>query len=184
MYPIVRFAKEYWVQRAAPRLNVGETHAVRLICWPWDIDLWMELNNGRTLTLMDIGRIGMFQRLGLIEAFRRKGWAGTVAGASVRYRRRVRMFDRVELRSRIVGWDERFTYAEHSIWRGEECCSHALIRMAVTAGRGIIPSAEVAGVLGFPEQSPPLPDWVSAWAAADALRPWPPMADGTHSLNR
>jgi acyl-CoA thioesterase FadM len=47
----------------------------------------MELNNGRTLTMMDLGRVVMFQRMGLTEVMRRKGWAGTIAGASIRYRR-------------------------------------------------------------------------------------------------
>jgi acyl-CoA thioesterase FadM len=177
MYPFVRLAKELAVHRSAPRLRVGETHVTQLICWPWDIDLWMELNNGRTLTIMDLGRVVLFRRMGVIGAMRAKRWAGTIAGASVRYRRRVRMFDRIEMRSRIVGWDARFTYAEQSLWRGGECCSHALLRMAITGGKGIVPSADLAAAMGLPAESPSLPPWVAAWAEADALRPWPPMQD-------
>jgi acyl-CoA thioesterase FadM len=177
MYPVVRLTKELWVHRNASALGLGETHVTQLICWPWDIDLWMELNNGRTLTIMDLGRVVLFKRMGVVGAMRRLGWAGTIAGASVRYRRRVRVFDRIEMRSRILGWDARFTYAEQSLWRGGECCSHALLRMAITAGKGIIPSAELAAAIGLPEESPPLPAWVQAWAVADAERPWPPMQD-------
>ena len=175
MYPIVRLVKELAVHRNAPPLKVGETHVTQLICWPWDIDLWMELNNGRTLTIMDLGRVVLFRRLGVIGAMRRKRWAGTIAGASVRYRRRVRMFDRIEMKSRIVGWDDRFTYAEQSLWKGPECCSHALLRMAITGSAGIVPSADLARELGLPESSPPLPGWVQAWSEAEARRPWPPM---------
>lgn len=175
MYPVVRLAKELAVHRSASPLKVGDTHVTRLICWPWDIDLWMELNNGRTLTIMDLGRVVLFRRLGVIGAMRRRRWAGTIAGASVRYRRRVRMFERIEMRSRIVGWDARFTYAEQSLWKGGECCSHALLRMAITGGKGIVPSADLARELGLPETSPPLPGWVRAWIDADAERPWPPM---------
>ena len=176
MYPVIRLVKELWVHRNAAPIGVGEQHVTNLICWPWDIDLWMELNNGRTLTIMDLGRVVMFRRMGVIGAMRRKRWAGTIAGASVRYRRRVRMFDRIEMRSRIVGWDARFTYAEQSLWRKGECCSHALLRMAITGGKGIIPSADLAAEMGLPAESPPLPDWVQAWSAADAQRPWPPMS--------
>jgi acyl-CoA thioesterase FadM len=177
MYPFVRLAKELGVHRHAPPLGVGETHVTQLICWPWDIDLWMELNNGRTLTIMDLGRVVLFRRLGVIGAMRARRWAGVIAGASVRYRRRVRMFDRLELRSRILGWDDRFTYAEQSLWRRGECCSHALLRMAITGGSGIVPSAELARELGLPEMGPPLPGWVTAWAEAEARRPWPPSRD-------
>jgi acyl-CoA thioesterase FadM len=174
MYPFVRFAKEFAVHRNAPVIAPGETHGTYLVCWPWDIDLWMELNNGRALTMMDLGRVVMFQRMGIIEVMRRNGWAGAVAGASVRYRKRVRMFDRLELRSRILGWDARFTYAEQGFWRGGECTTHALFRMAVTSRAGLVPTAEFCRELGLPEESPPLPGWVRAWIDADAARPWPP----------
>ncbi len=174
MYPVVRFFKEMWVHRSAPPLALGETHVTTLVCWPWDIDLWMELNNGRTLTLMDLGRSVLLQRMGVVEVMKRERWAGTVAGSSVRYRRRIRMFDRVELHSRIVGWDERFTYVEQAFWKRGECCSHALIRIAITAGKGIIPSSAMAEALGLAPESPPLPGWIAAWAEAEAMRPWPP----------
>jgi acyl-CoA thioesterase FadM len=175
MYPVIRMAKELWRHRNAPPLAVGEDHVTHLICWPWDIDLWRELNNGRTLTLMDLGRLVLFRRTGVLAAMRRRDWGGTIAGASVRYRRRVRMFDRVELRSRVLGWDARFTYLEQGFWRGGECCSHALFRTAVVGREGMVAPAEFAREMGKSPESPPLPAWVTAWAEADALRPWPPM---------
>ena len=33
---------------------------------------------------------------------------------------------------------------------------------------------KVLEALGQPADSPPLPDWVQAWIAGDAGRPWPP----------
>ena len=175
MYPAIRYARELWIHRAAPPLGIGETHVTHVTCWPWDIDLWRELNNGRTLTLMDLGRAVLYRRTGFIAAMRARGWSAAVAGVSVRYRRRVRMFDRLKLRSRILGWDDRFAYAEQGLWRQGECCSHALLRVAITGGKGIVPPAELARELGFPEEGPPLPPWVTAWAEAEARRPWPPM---------
>jgi acyl-CoA thioesterase FadM len=176
MYPVVRVAKELVKHRSAPPLRIGETHVSHHICWPWDIDIFLEMNNGRTLTLFDIGRIVMFQRLGLTDQMRKNRMAGTIAGSSVRYRRRVRAFDRIEMRSRIAGWDDRFTYAEQSMWRNGECTSHALLRMAVTDRNGIVPTARFAALLGdVPDL--PLPAWIEAWSQAEALRPWPPMQD-------
>lgn len=175
MYPFFRIAKELLRHRKSPPLELTETHHSSHICWPWDIDPWLELNNGRTLTLYDLGRIVLFRRLGVVDAMRKHLWAGTVAGASIRYRRRVRAFDRYELKSRIIGWDDRFLYAEQSMWRKGECTSHGLLRMAITAGSGIIPTEQVARALGFDPVSPPLPDWVEAWIEAEGRRPWPPM---------
>ena len=104
MYPVVRMPWQMWRHRGDPPLGPLGEHVSRHVCWPWDLDLWVELNNGRTLTLYDLGRVPMGARMGLTRALTRRGWSLTVAGASVRYRRRVRAFDRIVMRSRGVGW--------------------------------------------------------------------------------
>ena len=144
------------------------------LCWPWDLDLWIELNNGRTLTLYDLGRVPAARRIGVDRALAAQGWSMVVAGASVRYRRRIRAFDRLEMRTRALGWDDRFLYTEQSIWVRGHCANHILVRSAVTGGDGIVAPERLAEVLGL-GKSPDLPDWVRAWIGADATRPWPPQ---------
>lgn len=175
MYPFIRMAKEMIVSYRQPPLDMGEVHVSHHICWPWDLDIWMELNNGRTLTLYDLGRIPLAKRSGLIGALARNRWGLTMAGASVMYRKRVRMFDRFEVRSRALGWDDKFIYLEQSMWRGETCTSHILYRSAVTDKNGIVAPSRVLDALGTDAVSPPLPDWVTGWIEADKHRPWPPQ---------
>ncbi len=175
MYPYLRMVKEFLKFRGAPPLHPFGTHVSHHLCWPWDIDPWMELNNGRTLTLFDLGRIPMAMRVGFDRVAREKGWGLAVAGASVRYRKRVKMFDRIEMRTRLLGWDGRFVYMDQTMWVAGDCTSQALIRSAITKGaRGIVPPSEMAVALGLPAASPPLPAWVADWVTADAGRPWPP----------
>lgn len=176
MYPFVRMAKEIRKSRKAPELTIKDTHVSHHVCWPWDLDIFVELNNGRTLTLYDLGRVPMAMRMGLMDMLRKTGWGLTIAGSSVRYRRRVRVFHRVEMRSRCVGWDERFMYLEQSMWRQGECTSHALFRAAVTDQNGIVKTDRVLAELGYEQQAAPPPDWVLAWIDAEARRPWPPEA--------
>lgn len=176
MYPVIRIAKELIRFRNAPPLRPGDVHETTLICWPFDIDIFLEMNNGRTLTLFDIGRITMFARMGFPKLMKAHRMAGTIAGSSVRYRRRVRAFQKITMKSRIVGWDARFTYAEQSMWRNGECTSHALLRMAVTDKGGIVPTDRLLQIIDAPPDLT-LPDWAQRWAEADAHRPWPPMQD-------
>lgn len=179
MYPFARMIKEMIVHRNAPPLALGAVHVSHHICWPWDLDPWMELNNGRTLTLFDLGRIPFARRMGLIEVLRARGWGMAVAGASVRYRRRVTAFRRLEMRTRALGWDDRFLYMEQAMFAGGEATAHILLRSAITRrGKGgIIPPADLDRALGGTGNSPALPGWVRAWADTDAARPWPPMMD-------
>jgi acyl-CoA thioesterase FadM len=176
MYPFGRMLKELVVHARAESLDFDGTHVSSHICWPWDLDFMMELNNGRTLTLFDLGRIPLAKRAGLLAAVRKNGWGLTVAGSSVRYRRRVRMFDRVEMRSRSIGHDARFIYLEQSMWKRGECTTHLLLRLAVTSKAGIVPPEQVMVALGHEPRPDDLPDWVKAWSDAEGQRPWPPVA--------
>ncbi len=174
MYPFIRMTKAVLVSRALPRLGLFGTHLSHHICWPWDLDFWRELNNGRTLSLYDMGRVSLAIRTGLRAELAARGWGIAIAGASVRYRRRVRVFERVEMRTRCIGWDARFFYMEQTMWKGADCASHLLIRGAITSATGIVPPPGVFAALGHPGESPALPGWVGAWIAAEGARPWPP----------
>ncbi len=175
MYPFVRMAKELYVHRNAPRLPVLGVHRSRHLCWPWDLDLWKELNNGRTLTLLDLGRIPLARRVGLIDALRRNGWGMTVAGVTVRYRRRIRLFQRFEMQSRLLGWDRRFFYIDQTLWnRDGDCTTQAIYRMAITSAQGIVPPEDVVPEISDTPPDFTLPDWVQGWIDAENRRPWPP----------
>ena len=175
MYPFIRMAKELWKFRNAPRLTILDRHVSSHRVWPWDLDLWRELNNGRTLTLFDLGRIPMSIRMGFDKVAKTKGWGITVAVNSTRYRRRVTVFQKLTQVCRIVGWDARFVYLEQSFWRGDDCTCHMLLRSAFISKGGIVPPAEVLAALGQAQDSPDLPAWIKSWIESDAERPWPPL---------
>ena len=174
MYPFIRMAKEMWKFRNAAPLPLLGTHRSSHLCWPWDLDLWNELNNGRTLTLYDLGRMPLARRTGLDRVLRANRWGITVAGNTTRYRKRVQMFDRLDMVSRCIGWDARFVYMEQSMWKGSDCTSQVIIRSAIVGSAGIVPPKDLIKALGETIQSPALPDSVLAWIAAENARLWPP----------
>lgn len=175
MYPFFRMGKEIIKFRNAPNLKIGENHVSHHICWPWDLDFWFELNNGRTLSLYDLGRIPLATRMGLIATLRTQKWGLTVAGSSVRYRKRVRMFDKLEMRSRLTTWDDRFIYLEQTMWHKDTCTSAAVFRTAVTDKNGIVTTDRVIEAMGISTPRPDMPKWVSDWIVSENNRPWPPM---------
>lgn len=179
MFPFIRLAKDLALGSRLARFDhLTDTHVSHHICWPQDLDVFLELNNGRALSLYDLGRTVLAQRAGLIGTLRREGWALTMAGSHVRFRRRIRVMERFEVRSRAVCWDDKFTYIEQSMWKRDgECASHILNRAAVTDKNGIVRPPRVLAALGQDAVSPPMPAWIASWVTADATRPWPPMQD-------
>jgi acyl-CoA thioesterase FadM len=173
MYPIIRMAKAILGARGQ-KIDILAPLSTWHRAWPWDIDPWKDLNNGRILTLFDLGRIALSQRTGLSACLMRNRWGIVVAGNTTRYRKRITMMQRFEMRTRCIGWDGRFVYMEQSMWRGEECCNHILIRGAIISKAGIVPPVQVLAALGHAGDSPALPRWVQDWIGAEAERPWPP----------
>lgn len=174
MYPFVRLAKEFFKFRNAP-LAPWDVHISHHRVWPWDLDFMMELNNGRTLSIFDLGRIPFALRTGLLAALRRRQWGLTIAGSVVRYRRRLTAFERVRMQSRLLGWDDRFIYLEQSMWvKDGSCANHGIFRAAIVGNRKMVPTAEIQREMGFNDLTRPLPDWVAALFAADDSRTWPP----------
>ncbi len=172
MYPYFRLVKLFTKNKSKRKLDIGEKGILKMKVGLVDIDPFMELNNGRHLTIMDFGRFDLAIRSGLIKVIKRKSWGLVVAGASVRYRHRLKLWQKYELHSQIVGYDDKWFYFHQKTIKDGKIHSAALIRTAVTSSKGIVKSNEVLTEMGYSNIKYNVPDWVSAWAKADELRPW------------
>ncbi len=179
MYPYLRSARVLLAAQFRPRLDFDGESVVKLRIGLGDIDIFPEVNNGRHLTLMDMGRFDLAVRSGFWKAVHREGWGLTVGGASVRFRHRVPPLCRVHLRTRIVGHDDRWFYFHQTMERDRRVCSAALVRTGVTARGGLVTVERVLEATGRAGWSPELPEWVQAWIDAESQRPWP--ESGTRS---
>ncbi len=181
MYPYLRLVAVVVGAWRRPRLGFDDEGVLRLRVWPTDIDVYPEVNNGRHLTLMDLGRFDFALRSGLMRIAHARRWGFVVAGASVRYRHRLPPLRRFTLHTRLVGRDQRWFYFQQLLRREGRICSSALIRVALTRTGGLVPTAEVMEAVGAPGWGPELPHWVSAWTAADEQRAQA-LASAEHSL--
>ena len=180
MYPYLRLAKLLLMSRRRPKLGFGDRSDLPMRVWPGDLDAYPEQNNGRHLTLMDLGRYDFAVRCGLYKVVRERKWAFMIAGSSARFRHRLKPFQRYTLCSKLLGHDDRFFYFYQFTvsggvgGKGRTTHSSALIRGALARRDGLVPIAEVTRALGEEGWSPPLPEWAQAWIDAEEMRPWPP----------
>ncbi len=172
MYPYLRIIKLFATKKYRKPLTIGDESVLKMRVHLGDIDPFMELNNGRHLTMMDFGRFDFAMRSGLISVVKKQGWGFAVAGSSVRYRHRLRLFQKYTLHSKVVGWDERWFYFHQKIISKGKIHSSALVRTAVTSKNGIVNTNRVFDAMGYNSTGNNVPNWVRAWAEADKLRPW------------
>ena len=174
MYPYIRSIHALLSARKLPAMALYDTHVSHHRAWPWDTDMFGELNNGRILTLFELGRWQFTVRLGLLKPFLTGKNTLAVAGVSVRYRKRIPMFHKYRMQSRMLGYDERFFYVDQTMWQGETCMNQMLLRAAIRAKGQTVPPGDFLQAMGKPTGQPGLPDWALAWIEADKVRPWPP----------
>ena len=175
MYPVLRLITELAIAVRKPKIALDDVHVSHHRCWPHDVDFNMEMNNGRILTIYDLGRIPAAARAGLLGVMRRNKWGFAMAGASVRYRRRLRPFESFTMHTQCVGRDARFFYVTQSMWKKNgEAASNILYRSALTNHDGIVDPQLAMNAFGNPDWDPPLPEWVQNWIDAESARPWPP----------
>lgn len=175
MYPITRLVKIAIQARAKPKLPFDAISEIHFRCRPWDLDIFMEMNNGRILTLFDLGRTDLAIRTGLVAALKKNRWGLAVAGGSNRFRRRVHLFDKVTLKTNAVGYDERWFYLYQSMWVNGKSTSSGLLRTCVTEKGGAVATERVLKELNASDWQPELPIWVKEWILAEEHRPWPPV---------
>ena len=130
---------------------------------PHDIDLNFHLNDGRYLSFTGLGRAHLLARTGILRKALKRKWAPVVASAMIRYRREIRTFAKFTLRSRIVGWDEKWIYIEHVIESGGKRCAVAYARGVLRSREGAVPTRQLLELTGWEGAWPELPEIVKQW---------------------
>ena len=161
MYPWLRLARIGLGLISKSKVDLLATTRVHFRVWPNDLDFNVHVNNGRYLALADIGRIHWFVRTGVLGVARqRRAWP-MIGDAIAKFRQDLKLFQRFEIHTRLLGWDRRWGFIEHRFVREGRVIGLVAIR-GVFKGPGgpLDPGVLLAGV-AHTAPSPELPEWAS-----------------------
>lgn len=148
-----------------PRLEPLGTSVLAFRVWPNDLDVNIHMNNGRFLSVMDLGRIDLSFRIGLGRLMLRHRWAALVGGVSMRYRRSLDPFEAYELQTRLLGWDGKWFFLQQRfLKRNGDLAAEGVVRALFRGREGNVPVAEVLRHMGYEGAAPELPEAVRRWA--------------------
>lgn len=138
--------------------------------WPSDCDLNMHMNNGRYLAFMDLGRLHLAGQTGLLRELLRYRWRPVMSAADINFIRALRPFQRFEVVTRLLTWDEKYFYVEHRVESGAELYAIAMVRgLFLRSGRALS-TGEVVRQLGVSITPPSMPAAVRHWRELTALK--------------
>ncbi|WP_406250474.1 thioesterase family protein [Microbacterium sp. M] len=156
--------------RREGRIAPTEVGRIRLTTLPTDIDVLRHMNNGRYLSLFDLGRWDLLVRTGMSDVMKRNGWYAVVSAETVTFRKSLELWQRFDIESRLLGHDDKAIYMEHRAVVGGEIYARVIVRarMLKRSG-GTLSHQELFAAVGRPEGIPDVEPWMHEWAAASAL---------------
>ncbi|MCW9034138.1 MAG: thioesterase family protein [Alphaproteobacteria bacterium] len=151
-----------------PQLAPLEESVVSFRVWLNDLDTNFHMTNGRYLTVMDLGKIDLGIRSPFfVTLMRKKKWRPILGGALIRYAAPVHLFEKCTLRTRIVGWDEKWFYMEHRLEVRGKLAALSIVKGLFRVPGKSISSAEMAVAMGVDPISPQLPQYVADWVDSE-----------------
>lgn len=144
-----------------PRMATLETSVLNFRVLPNDLDLHRHMNNGRYLSIMDLGRADLMLRTGIFTLVYKNRWTPVVGTVHMRYRRPLKLFQSFELQTRIVYWDDKWVFIEQRIISRGKVCALGTVQGLIRAKEGNIPTAFIMKELGMDTERPDMPDDVN-----------------------
>jgi acyl-CoA thioesterase FadM len=152
-----------------PRQGVFDESSVALRVWPNDLDVNLHLTNSRYLLAMDLGRWDYGVRVGMWREMARRRWFPLLGSATLRFRKGLGPFQRYELRTRIVAWDEKWGWFEQRFCVGETVYAIGRVKWLFRGPAGNVPTAELFAALGVSDApARELPESIRLWQQAEA----------------
>ena len=160
------------------KIHAMEETSLSFCVWPNDLDLNGHMNNGRYLSIMDIGRMDWVLRLGIAGYVIKNKYIPVLSASSMRYRLPLLPFQKYDLTTRIVCWDEKWVFMEHRfVIRGGKK-DGAVAAIGLVKGsfyskktRATIPTGDIMAAIGLAESSPAIPAYIAKWQESeDVLR--------------
>jgi acyl-CoA thioesterase FadM len=171
IFRLLAICVSYIFDRA--KIDALGTSIINSRVWPTDLDANIHMNNGRYLSVMDLGRLDYMVRVGLMGRVLQEKWMPVLSAATIRYRIPLNPFQKFKLETRVVWWDDKWFYMEQRfIIRGGDK-DGAVAAIAFVKGsfysrktNSTISTSTLTDLMGITD-TPEKPSYIESWQAAE-----------------
>ena len=123
-------------------INPDEETSLNFRVWITDVDLSI-MNNAAMMTITEMGRIDLIIRTGLLKHAWKNRLYFPLASISAQFRRPLKRFQKLQLKTQLIYWDEKWIYISNRIVRKEKTIAVALAKVTLKKGREQIPFEKI-----------------------------------------
>jgi acyl-CoA thioesterase FadM len=139
---------------------------------PNDLDLNLHMNNGRYLTVMDLGRLDFMRQTGLLWPTLRRGWLPVLGATQMVYLRPLKFWQSYSIETEMEYWDEKWFVMRQRFWSGGKLMAVGRVRGLMRSSQGNIPPQQILEAAGSrdlcsPPASPDLTHWLQSLSPSE-----------------
>ena len=140
---IMRLLRVFLHSFFRPSLDFFGTSIVSFRVVPTDLDLNLHMTNSRYFSIMDLGRLDLLLRSKGRDFILKKKWQAVLGASHVKFRRSLQCFQKFELQSCIIGWDEKWLYIEQRIFSEGQLITVAILKALFINKKGSVSTQNV-----------------------------------------
>ncbi len=133
-----------------------------------DVDLSI-MNNTAMLAITELGRWDLIVRTGYLKYARTNRLYLPLASISAQFRRPLKRFQKFQLRTQLIYWDEKWIYMSHRIVRKKKTIAVALAKVALKKGKERIPFERVISDLNWEMKPKRRPEMIDEFEKGETL---------------
>jgi len=149
-------------------MKVLDESVLTLRVLPNDIDIF-KITNDRFIALMDLGRMDIAFRVGLIKTMLRQRWVPLATFATIRFRYPLQVFQKYRLRTRIIYWDNDTFYFQQQFERKGRKVATGYVCATLLGPSGRISPKDILAAIRQPVTRPEKPEIVSRLQELSAM---------------
>ena len=162
---IFRTALQWFRSRRASKLHVHDVGRTPFRVLPTDLDVLGHMNNGVYFSIMDLGRMDLMIRAGSWAALSKHGYYPVASNETITFRKSLQPWQRFDLETRIVGYDEKAVFVEQRFVVKGEIYARAFMRgRFLKKTGGTVSMQELTDALGVDTGEVTLPAWLARWS--------------------
>jgi acyl-CoA thioesterase FadM len=135
---------------------------------PNDVDI-TKITNDRYVALMDLGRMDIAFRLGLLKKMIRKNWVPLATFCTIRFRHPLKVFKKYQLKTRIIYWDDRTFYFHQEFERKGRIVATGYVCSTLLSPKGTVRPQDILEEVGVSIMRPEKPGIVERLQELDGL---------------
>jgi len=141
-------------------LGILDESVITLTVLPNDIDI-TKMTNDRYISLMDLGRMDLIYRSGLLKWMFKNKWVPVANIAIIRFRYPLKVFQKYQLRTRVLWWDEEFFYCQQIFERNGRVLATGHVKVSLLGSNGLVSTLEILSAIGQLKMQPTQPEIVA-----------------------